>query len=340
MKTRLLLTLFVTLALLISGCGSDSPTDPGDDPGPDQFQDTPAIPRPTSPGGSVPARSVTLTRIAPQALSDYAPKILDVQVLQASVQTRAYDSCSWQAVASPVLFDLSKWPGIAGVAVAGCDGTTINLNVPASTYKVGDYPRLFADGELQAPFYSNAVRGGLVVGYTPVIHFSASYDRVRIQPMNQPVTAPYLRRDRFWRVKPIEGQVGEFLLLTGPVSGEVTTSYTAGVSKTASQSFGASITATVGAQIGPINASLSATLSSTFDTSVTISEESTQSFSKAVFGEDGKTIQFMVWELVEVFSLTDENGDPYTIEGWALDNPTLERAGAALALDATTFVAK
>ena len=66
---RFLIPLLLLCALMAAACGSDSPTDPGDGGGNNTggFEDTPAIPRPSSPGGSVSSRSEVLTIIASPA---------------------------------------------------------------------------------------------------------------------------------------------------------------------------------------------------------------------------------------------------------------------------------
>jgi hypothetical protein len=117
-------------------------------------------------------------------------------------------------------------------------------------------------------------------------------------------TRPHLRRDRFWVRKQLEGGAGNFLLLIGDTQGEISTTYTSGSSTTETEKFGRSVTATAGLNLGALSLGVSATISQSFSTSVTVSEETSETFTKTVFGEDGKTVHFQVWELVEYYTIT------------------------------------
>jgi hypothetical protein len=54
-----------------------------------------------------------------------------------------------------------------------------------------------------------------------------------------------------------------------------------------------------------------------------VSVPSSETFAQTVYGEGGKTIQFMVWELVEIYSITDTDGNPYEAEGRSFGPDTL-----------------
>jgi hypothetical protein len=57
---------------------------------------------------------------------------------------------------------------------------------------------------------------------------------------------------------------------------------------------------------------LSAELTQTFSREVTVSSESSVTKTFTCYSEQGKTIQFTVWQLVDGFRICDSNGDPFT----------------------------
>jgi hypothetical protein len=148
--------------------------------------------------------------------------------------------------------------------------------------------------------------------------------------------AVYIRRDRHWELQQIKN-VGEYLLLDPNTQGEISSTYMQGVTNTQTEEFGEAITAQAGLGIGPLQASISGTLSRTFSNAVEVSTSEEQTFTKTVWGEPGKQIQFMVWELVEVYTLCDENGDSFVDPNYKMQLTPLERRGAALKLQATQF---
>jgi hypothetical protein len=316
-------------SMLWAGCGNDSPTAPNSDDA--QISDTPPIPRPTTPGGGTPARSETFTTISNDALDRFAPRLIDLRAVDAALYGRNRSDCAFELLKEYTAIDASDLNGSYVGTVLACSAIPISgtfqvnldlLGVP------GRFVLLDGDG------WRDSIVDTAVA--TSPGNFSASA-QLTVELPPSPPEAPHLRRDRYWELRPIEGQIGDFLLLRGPVSGEVTTSYTAGVSRTDSQTFGASITAEVGLAIGALNASVSTTLSQEFSTSVTVNEESTESFSKSVRGQEGKIVQFMVWELVEVYSISDAEGNPYEPDGFVFSDDRMVRRGAALSLDATVF---
>jgi hypothetical protein len=330
---KILLILCVTAGL--AGCGSDGPTAP--DPGGGTQSDTPVIPKPSSPGGSVPARSNVATLIGANPLEQFAPRLVDIERVNVAVQARKAESCDWVTIDTALGISLSSFQGTQSFAGSLC-GTfglaTFFWNRQELHPVANVHARI--TGSWQPGFVfpeRTLVHSGFPVGTLQV--------RLAVVPETVPTgEGPYLRRDRYWVQKPVEGQVGNFLLLSGPVAGEVSTTYTAGVSQTETQSFGASITGTVGLSYGVLSASVSATLSEEFSTAVTISSEKSETFTKSVQGEEGKIVQFMVWELVEEYSLSDASGEPYQLEGWTIENDKLTIKGAALALEATVFQAR
>ena len=330
------LTLILCLLMLAACGGDDSPTDPGDGGGGSQFEDTPPIPRPTSPGGSVPAESNVLTRVTAGVLDNFAPRVLNVELRQGDILARAKSSCAWQSVESRTDFALTSWTGQFSHVAVGCGAATFSLIGMREQVRPQGHMNLVSAGN-PVPFVTRDLRAGHVID--PLNPFGTGFVRTIIWPADPLPETPHLRRDRYWRLQTLAGGAGDFLLLTGPTQADISTSYTRGVERTETETFGRSITGEVSASYGVVSASVSATLSEEFSSSVSISESRTETFTQTVRGEEGKTIQFMVWELVEIYSFTDSDGEPFEAEGWAFAPDTLVRAGAAMALDATTFSA-
>ena len=325
------------LLMLVACGGGDSPTDPGDgggDGGP-TFEDTPPIPRPSSPGGDAPATSETLTLVSDGSLQTFAPQLVDFAIGQGVVRARALStsSCGWTTIQSFTGGNMATLNGSINRTFSSC-GSTFFLTAQLADLRPTGRRVLVSDGTWVRA-HSRQRTAGSVIGFP--ISGLPGLVRLDLQALSAPEERPHLRRDRYWRLRSLAGGVGNFLLLTGPTSGEISTTYTRGVERTDTESFGRSVTGEVSASYGVVSASVSATLSEEFTTSVTVSESQSETFTQTVYGEDGKTIQFMVWELVEVYSISDADGESFQPEGWTFTTETLTRAGAALALDATSF---
>ena len=317
--------------MMLAACGGEGPTDPGDGAGDGGFKDTPAIPRPGSPGGLLPLMSDVLTLISGESITRFAPRVTDIPMATAMIRARPVESCAWNIIEEVSDRQMSTWTGLTLVAAA-CGLNVMTLTVDRTAVQPRDHPVLLDAGIWRSSIsrqfrYPNALPAG-----------SSGYVETTVVPATMPDKAPHIRRDRFWRLHPLEGGVGNFLLLQGPVDGEVVTSQTTGTSRTDTENFGRSVTGEVSLGIGPLSASLSATLSESFETSLEIAEESTEEFRRTVHGEEGKYVQFVVWDLVEIYSITDADGEPFTADGWNFADDTLERK-VATALDATTFPA-
>jgi hypothetical protein len=150
-------------------------------------------------------------------------------------------------------------------------------------------------------------------------------------------TGVHVRRDRHWELKPLEGAAGDYLLVYPHTEGEVSTTYTSGTETSQTEEFGESLTVTAGLSYSVLSASVSGTLSETFSSSVTVSETNAETFTKRVTGKEGKVIQFMVWELVEEYSITDADGEPLTDDNYVVTTGTMGRRGVAIALQSTEF---
>ena len=79
------------------------------------------------------------------------------------------------------------------------------------------------------------------------------------------------------------------------------------------------------------------TLSQTFSTSVELSEDRSESFSRTVRGSPGKQTRFMVWILTERYTFTDEDGNSFTDPAYEFAPDDLFRRGVATALQAADF---
>ena len=148
---------------------------------------------------------------------------------------------------------------------------------------------------------------------------------------------PHLRRDRFWLRQTLEGGAGNFLLLIGDTQGEVSSTYTSGSSVTETEEFGRSVTASAGLDLGALTLGVQATLSESFSTTVEVSEETSETFTKTVWGEEGKVKHFQVWELVEVYTITDAEGRPFTDPNYEFVTSRITLHGVAVSLVSTSF---
>jgi len=111
----------------------------------------------------------------------------------------------------------------------------------------------------------------------------------------------------------------------------------AGTSTTETETFAETVSASGGLDLGVLTANVSLALSQSFSTSVTIMEARTETFTKMVRGTAGKTVRFMAWESVERYTISDENGAPFSDPNLAVRTDTLYRRGVATALQATEF---
>lgn len=317
-------------------CGDD-PTSPdlGDRTGP--VADSPPIPVPESPGADVRTVSEVMTVISAMPITRFAPRVLDVEMAQATIQARTSPQCAWRVIDAPGPGSMAAWTGTLATTFFGCDSD------PGAVFAISSERRdlqpttnqLLFDGDAWNLTLRRELRAGEVV--RPLASGGPGYVRTTVQASAAPAELPHLRRDRFWRLRPIDGGVGNYVLLSGPTTASITTSYTQGVSTTETETFGRTITGGAGLDLGALRASTSETLSTTFSTSIEITEETTVSVTQTARGEEGKKVQFSVWELVEVYSLTDANGNPFTVDGWTFADDELERGGVSTWMEATVF---
>lgn len=316
----------------VVACG-DAVTSPEDDNPYEQpmVADAPPLPVPASPTADVPVTSDTLAKIVVLA-TNYRPVVDSMHGDWIPLLARWCDlvfrslqfvwECGYLTSPDPnVAEDLwsSSLPSVPLVQ-------TVPLAFPVPLGRVV----LVTDGQHMGPV-EPAYVDTTQVGDTDMY---IRYRRLRSQGLSDTV---YVRRDRFWERKTLEGGAGDYLLLIGDTEGEISTTFTQGTSETETETFGKSVTVTVGADFGTLSASVSATLSQSYSTSVTISREETQTFTKIVRGRAGKTVRFMVWELVELYTFSDASGAPFTDPNFVVRPDTLFRRGVATALQATEF---
>ena len=306
--------------ILCIGC-SGSTTDPGGGNGNGNgggdgggYTDVPDLPTPASPGGDVPAESDTVSRVA-LLTGTFNPLVTDTYGAWLHIER-----CTGRVVADQRVVDWASRANASG-------------NFSPVTVQIRNRRLLLqrSDGSAVAPERS-ATR-------TPdcgALPLPGDVDQYAFK--GEALAAPvYVRRDRHWELKPLEGNVGGYLLVFPNTSGEVATSYTSGTERSQTEEFGRSLTATVGASYGVLSATVSGTLSQTFSSSVSVNESTTETFTKSVTGKDGKIIQFMVWELVEDYRFTDAEGNPLDDANFVFAPDRMTRRGVAIALQSTEF---
>jgi hypothetical protein len=346
--------MLLVVMIFISGC-SDST---GPDNGNNNIinEDVPKIPKPSHPGGETGAYSDTVTVISPLS-TNYRPLITVMYLSEATSKSRGYlyitfmdqsRTSSWvsQDVQESIWSDQVEFiiPNIYYANGGQIPAPPLPILSPV-TFK-GHLPwdriLLMENGEILPP---QPGQGGINTIWTRVTDIGIGniqyQEKIQCQfgytAGESLSSVPSLRRDRFWVRRPLEGGVGNFLLLTGNTQGEIATSYTSGTSTTETETFGRSVTASAGLSFGGLSAGIEVTLSQSFSTSVTVSEESSVSFTKTVSGENGKIVHFQVWELVERYTITDSKGEPFTDPNYLFEPVELHIRGVAVALEATTF---
>lgn len=315
------LIIGVAAALTITACG-DNPTSPNDeeDTG---LSDVPELPTPETAGGDVPSKSETLASIRPLETA-FRPQL--VRAMGSWHVSRR--ECEYQIFP---IYDI-----VHGPWQQSWSGESWSNEIPEAPALPAFGHDLLLLNENGSPVSELAYQ---YVEPAPQFTYPGmEWDERWVQGTLEPLTElPHLRRDRWWELKQLGAGGGSFLLLIGESEGAIITTITSGSSKTETESFGRSISASVGASYGLLSASVEATLSESFSTSVTVYEERSETFEKRVRGKTGKTVQFMVWELVERYSFTDQDGEPFTDDLYEFDLPVLVRHGVATALQATEF---
>ncbi|NNE44812.1 MAG: hypothetical protein HKN12_11450 [Gemmatimonadetes bacterium] len=159
------------------------------------------------------------------------------------------------------------------------------------------------------------------------------------------MTSPvYIKRERFWSRVPVDGGGAMFARLDGEgTSFEIETSYTRGVNETNTMAYARTVSVGVdGGATTPVvslTTAVEESIEFSFSTEVEVSLEESVAYTQGVEGRAGKIVIFMLWELVERYSVVDAEGNPYTDPSFEFDpnSGAAEVRGVALALDATEF---
>lgn len=341
------------MVIFTTGCGDS--TRPDSD---GQYQDVPSVPKPTAPGAETGAYSDTLTVVSRLA-TNYRPMVTDMYAvwtkLRRCAQSITMMGCPPLPSEWPDIWNFESWisippsgptwssqPLMLTMRVCNLFPPLLPVPpVPVLNYFPPDRHLLYEEGktaggprgEVDVFEWANECR---CTTFPPLcsrqaVQYKAGYEGFGLS------SAPQLRRDRFWVRRPLEGGVGNFLLLIGDTQGEITTTYTSGSSTEETEEFGRTVTASAGLDFGKLSLGVEVSISRTFRTSVTVSNESSESFTKTVFGEDGKIVHFQVWELVERYTITDTAGKPFTDPAFVFEPVEFHIHGVAVALDATKF---
>ena len=333
------LLIAASFAMLIAlGCSDSTAPEPENGGGGDPYTDVPKIPEPSTPGGETGALSDTVTVIGPLT-THYRPMVQSAWAGW-GLRTRCCIDVfgNLQCTGWIILVGMQPtWSDqLPDLNVGGCaDNYPDPGPVPIARSDPWERFLLMEDGEIIEPARGDSGEETIwQAGAYPIVESARCLLSWQTQQIE---TKPYLRRDRFWVRKQLEGGAGNFLLLIGDTQGEISTTYTSGSSTTETEEFGRSVTASAGLSLGALSLGISVMLSETFSTAVTVSEETSETFTKTVFGEDGKTVHFQVWELVEYYTITDANGVPFTDPNYNFELSDFHIRGVGVALVATKF---
>ena len=333
-----LLIVAILAAFFVAGC-SDSPEPEESGGGGTPYTDVPEIPEPTTPGGETGAISDTVTVIVPLT-THYRPMVrsafsrwgLSTRCCQRPVIISDWTCTNWviivgmQEMWSDALPELNidQCAGLVGEA----DPVSISRPDPWQRFL------LVEDGQVIQPEEGDS--GDETIWYNDD-QFIIRMAQIRLHWQTRAIAErPHLRRDRFWVRQPLL-DVGNFLILVGDVEGSISTTRTWGSSTTETEEFGRSVTASSGLNFGALSLGVEVTLSQTFSTAVTVSEETSDTFSQTVTGEDGKIVHYQVWQLVEYYTITDADGAPFTDPNYTFVLSEFTIRNGALALVATKF---
>jgi len=147
----------------------------------------------------------------------------------------------------------------------------------------------------------------------------------------------FVRRDRWWERRPLLGDESEIFILEGPVTRSVSFSYSSGSTTENTEEFGRSLTVEVGGSWDFFSASVSATLSQTFTTRVEVRSDTTVSVTEELSGEPGVARVMTFWVLVEEYTITDADGNPYDDPNYDIPQLSFRDEGRVTALLATDF---
>ena len=352
-----LIVLFLLVCLTV-GCSDSTSPDTSGDNGDTPIPDWPVIPQPSAPYEDTKSTSDTLTVIEPLA-TNYRPLV--VRALcpwSGNSMFRTYSHmipyCEETEYGPISLIYLDEYwsneipsfdcynqcDAICSHPGYGCPEEPIDVSFDEPYGRI----LLMEKGEIMDDVQPILVSGTVWSGSEHFCyesecqvwtrHYLEMYLEGETRALEDPL---YLRRDRYWQRVWIADENSYFKVLIGDTEYDLTVSYTSGTSTTETETFGRSVTTSAGLDFGALTASVEVTISQSFSTSVTISEEMTVEETYKVFGEDGKYVQFQVWEGVEIFTITDADGNPYTDPYYVFEPDILYIHGNGPALVATKF---
>ncbi len=351
------LIALVLLACLTLGCSESTAPGSSDDNGDTPIPDWPVIPQPSAPYEDTESTSDTLTVIEPLA-TNYRPMV--VRALcpwsgNSRFRTHSFslycDETEYGAMALIYLdeywsneippFDCyNQCDAICSNPNYGCPSGPIDASLEEPYGRI----LLMEKGDFVNPVPPITISGAVWTGgqhWCPAsacVLYTRHYLDMNLHGDVRALEEPlYLRRDRYWQRVWIADENSYFKVLIGNTEYDLSVSYTSGTSTTETESFGRSVTTSAGLDFGALSASVEVTISQSFSTSVTISEEMTVEETYKVFGEDGKYVQFQVWEGVEIFTITDAEGNPYADPYYVFEPDILYIHGNGPALVATKF---
>lgn len=346
-------TLLLLALLASSGCGDS--TGPEPEPGPDAL---PTIPRPLSLTELGAGRSEVYTEIR-RLEGDFIPTIDAVTADWAIVAERGTGTVA----------------GLTTTPIGACPAPVFEGNKPSGqlanaiehtcAVQVSFGPVFTTDGQAKVPAGSPLVPDSIprhllwhagsptaeaVTAFSDTLTRDAfcsfgSYNGPCVQQdivtyqLRWPSVAQdlYVRRDRWWERRPLLGDDSEIFILQGPVTRTVSFSYSSGSTTEETEEFGRSLTVEVGGSWSFFSASVSATLSQTFTTRVEVRADTTVSVTEELVGEPGVARVMTFWVLVDEYTITDAEGNPYDDPRYDIAPLRLRDQGRITALLATDF---
>ena len=162
------------------------------------------------------------------------------------------------------------------------------------------------------------------------------------------VERPYLKRERFWVASPItDTGVGSgplFWIIDEAISSKTfSASYTRGVATTETRTTSFALAVSVEGSMGKasklksIAGSLSGSYTQSSESSKTVSEATETKTTTTIEGIAGKEILLQVWHLVERYTITDRNGEPFQDPNYRFKDEFFILSGVAVKDQTTIF---
>ncbi len=354
----ILLAAIFVFGVMFVGCSESTSPDTSGDNGDTPPYDWPIIPQPSAPYEDTESTSDTMTVIQPLT-TNYRPNVMSA-LCPWSGNSRfcTYSFGGWfceETECEPImLINLPEYwsndiapldyfnqcAAICSSPGYGCPSVPIDVSFAEPYGRI----LLMEEGEIVSPVPKIRITGTVWTGaehyctgsacaiYTT--HYLEMNLSGRVRSLQDSL---YLRRDRYWQRVWIADENSYFKVLIGDTEYDLSVSYTGGTSTTETETFGRSVTTSAGLGFGALKAGVEVTISQSFSTSVTLYDEMTVEETYKVFGEDGKYVQFQVWEGVEIFTITDAEGNPYTDSNYVFEPIVLFIHGNGPALVATKF---